>query len=122
MYNPTVLDHFQNPRNVGELPDNDDDDGTTVVAEVSNPVCGDVLKLWVKVREGKTAEVSFKVSGCVPSVACGSALTEMIKGKAVSELKITADDLEKRLQGLPAASRHAAQLAADSWRAVLEKL
>ena len=120
MYNSTVLDHFQNPRNVGELPN--DVDGTTAVAEVSNPVCGDVLKLWVKVQEGKVAEVSFKVSGCVPSVACGSALTEMIKGRAVSELKITADDLEERLHGLPAASRHAAQLAADAWRAVLEKL
>ncbi len=122
MYNSTVLDHFQNPRNVGELADDDDDANTIAVAEVTNPVCGDILKLWVKVQEGKVAEVSFKVSGCVPSVACGSALTEMIKGRAVSELKITADDIEERVQGLPAASRHAAQLAADAWRAVLEKL
>ncbi len=120
MYNSTVLDHFQNPRNVGELPN--DVDGATAVAEVSNPVCGDILKLWVKVQEGKVAEVSFKVSGCVPSVACGSALTEMIKGRAVSELKIAADEIEERVQGLPAASRHAAQLAADACRAVLEKL
>lgn len=120
MYNSTVLDHFQNPRNVGEL---DHADATAVfVAEVTNPVCGDVLKLWVKVEDGKIADVSFKVSGCVPSVACGSALTEMIKGHAISELNITAEEIEETLQGLPAASRHAAQLAADAWRAVLEKL
>ena len=118
MYNSTVLDHFQNPRNVGELPDDD----TDAVIETSNPVCGDVLKLWVKVEDGKIADVSFKVSGCVPSVACGSALTEMIKGHAISELNITAEEIEETLQGLPAASRHAAQLAADAWRAVLEKL
>ena len=117
MYNPTILDHFQNPRNAGELPD------ATAVVEVTNPACGDILKLWVRREGGKVVEVRFKVSGCVPSVACGSALTEMMTGKSVNELeKITAAQIEEVVEGLPAASRHASLLAADALKTAIEKL
>ena len=117
MYNSTILDHFQNPRNAGELPN------ATAVVEVTNPACGDILKLWLRREGAKVAEVSFKVSGCVPSVACGSALTAMIAGKSVDELgKITAAQIEQAVEGLPVASRHASLLAADALRAALGKL
>lgn len=117
MYNPTILDHFEKPRNVGEIPD------ATAVAEVTNPACGDILKLWVRVENGKVAEVKFKVSGCVPSVACGSALTEMMEGKSIADVgQINAAEIGRALQGLPSASRHAGVLAADALKAVLAKL
>src|ERR1035437_1190187 len=80
MYSQTLLDHFHHPRNVGEIA------AASVVVEASNPVCGDLMKLWVVVREGKIQEVKFKVAGCVPSVACGSWLTETILSKSVEEL------------------------------------
>ena len=117
MYNPTILDHFENPRNVGEMPD------ATAVAEVTNPACGDILKLWVRVENGKVADVKFKVSGCVPSVACGSVLTEMMKGKSIVEVEeISAAKIERAVEGVPSGSQHAGVLAADALKAVLAKL
>ena len=117
MYNATILDHFQNPRNAGELPN------ATAVVEVSNPACGDIIKLWVRCEGGKVAEVRFKVSGCVPSVACGSALTEVVTGKLIDELgKITAAQIEQAVESLPGASRHASLLAVDALKALLKKL
>ncbi len=117
MYSNEVLDHFHNPRNVGEL------DGPAAVAEASNPVCGDVMKLWILARDGRVMAAAFKAQGCVPAVACGSWLTEAIKGKTVAELAaISADEVEAGLGGLPAASRHASMLAVTALREAIEKL
>ncbi|MCJ7502187.1 MAG: iron-sulfur cluster assembly scaffold protein [Acidobacteriia bacterium] len=117
MYSDKVLGHFHHPRNVGEI------ENATTVVEVTNPVCGDVMKLWVVVREGKIAEVKFKVAGCVPAVACGSWLTEVMRGKPLAELAaLTSEQIESGLGGLPAASHHAAVLAADALKQLLLKL
>jgi len=117
MYSDEVLDHFHNPRNVGEIGE------PTAVAEASNPVCGDVMKLWILAREGRVSDATFKAQGCVPAVACGSWLTEAIKGKLVAELQaISAEQIEAGLGGLPVASRHASMLAASALREALEKL
>jgi nitrogen fixation protein NifU and related proteins len=117
MYSEQVLDHFHNPRNVGEI------EAPTAEVTASNPVCGDAIKLWILVREGKVFEAKFKVQGCVPAVACGSWLTEAITGKRIAELAaISAEQIEAALGGLPAASRHASMLAIAALREVLEKL
>jgi len=117
MYSRQVLDHFHNPRNVGEI------DEPTAVANASNPVCGDIMKLWIRVRDGKVFEARFKVQGCVPAVACGSWLTEAIKGKAVPDLAAMSEEqIETGLGGLPEASRHASMLAISALRELLDKL
>lgn len=117
MYSPTVLEHFHNPRNVGEI------ENATAVVEMTNPVCGDLMKLWVVVCEGKVVEVKFKTQGCIPAVACGSWLTEMMKGKPLTELaEITPAQIETALGGLPSASRHASRLAADTLQRFLQQV
>ena len=117
MYSEKVLDHFHNPRNVGEIT------RPTAVVEVTNPVCGDVLKLWIVVENGEITEAKFKAAGCVPAVACGSYLTEAMQGQPLTELAgITPDQIEAGLGGLPPASHHAAVLAADALKQLLEKL
>lgn len=117
MYSSQVLDHFHNPRNVGEI------EKATCVVTASNPICGDVMKLWIAVRDGKVSGAKFKVQGCVPAVACGSWLTEEIKGKAIGELAaMSAEQIEAGLGGLPAASRHAGALAIAALREALETL
>ncbi|HEV2176003.1 MAG TPA: iron-sulfur cluster assembly scaffold protein [Terriglobia bacterium] len=115
MYSEQVLDHFHHPRNVGEIA------GAAAVIELSNPVCGDVMKLWAAVRDGKVDEARFKVEGCVPAVACGSWLTERMLGRSVAELRtVTAEEIESGLGGLPQASRHASALAAAALQQWLE--
>ncbi|MGA8185804.1 MAG: iron-sulfur cluster assembly scaffold protein [Terriglobia bacterium] len=117
MYSDEVLDHFHNPRNVGEI------DQPATVVEASNPVCGDSMKLWIRVREGKVSEARFKVQGCVPAIACGSWLTDTIKGKSVAELAaISTEQIETGLGGLPTASRHASMLAVTALQEAIEKL
>ncbi len=117
MYSEKVLDHFHHPHNVGEIP------AATAVVEMTNPVCGDLLKLWVVVLDDRISEVKFKTAGCVPAVACGSLLTEMMQGKRLAELKaITADQIEAALDGLPSASHHASVLASDAVKRLLENL
>jgi nitrogen fixation protein NifU and related proteins len=117
MYSDEVLNHFHNPRNVGEIEE------PSIVAEASNPVCGDAMKLWIRVREGKVSDARFKVQGCVPAIACGSWLTDTIKGKSLAELAaISAEQIETGLGGLPAASRHASTLAVTALREAIEKL
>jgi nitrogen fixation NifU-like protein len=116
MYSPKLLDHFHHPRNAGEIP------GATAVVEVTNPACGDLMKLWVVVRDARVWEVKFKVAGCVPAVACGSWLTEAMAGRPLAELAgITPEQIEAGLGGLPPASKHAAVLAADALRKLLEE-
>jgi NifU-like protein involved in Fe-S cluster formation len=114
MYSEKVLDHFHHPRNVGEI------ENPTAVVEMTNPVCGDLMKLWVVLRDGKVSEVRFKTAGCVPAVACGSWLSEQMLGKPLEDLRgITAEVIETGLGGLPRASKHASVLAADALKKVL---
>ncbi len=117
MYSEKVLDHFHHPRNLGEIRD------ATAAIEMTNPVCGDLLRLWA-VTQGETIrEVKFKIDGCVPAVACASRLTEMMLDKPIGELKrITPQQIESALDGLPPASHHASLLAVDALRALLGKL
>ncbi|MGA2630792.1 MAG: iron-sulfur cluster assembly scaffold protein [Terriglobia bacterium] len=117
MYSERVLDHFHNPRHAGEL------DDATAVIEVTNPACGDVMKLWVVVRDGQVADARFKVEGCVPAVACGSWLTEWILGKPLADLSsLLPQQIAAALDGLPQASQHAAVLASDALKRLLEEL
>src|SRR5271169_1525718 len=117
MYSSHLLDHFEHPRNSGELPDPD------VQVRVENPACGDILELAVKMDAGRIAEVRFRAKGCVPAMACASAITELAKGKQAREAsRISKAQIVAAVGGLPAASGHAAQLAIDALRAVLGKL
>jgi len=117
MYSAAVLDHFKNPRNAGELPD------ATVTVEVSNPVCGDILQLAVRLEGGRIAEARFKTRGCVTAIACSSLLTEVIRGKTLHEVRgITATQVSEALGGLPPATAHGSQLAGDALEAVLAAL
>lgn len=117
MYSAAVLDHFKNPRNAGELAD------ATVTVEVSNPACGDILQLSARVEAGRLVGVRFKARGCVTAMACGSALTEMVTGKTITEAAaITHQQLAEGLGGLPPASAHGAQLACDALVELLKKL
>ncbi len=117
MFSEAVLDHFRNPRNAGELP------GATATVEVSNPVCGDVLKLSARVVDGRIAEVRFLCRGCTTSIACASVLTEQLQERTSNEARaITAESLSDSLGGLPPATFHGAQLAADAVTALLQKL
>jgi nitrogen fixation NifU-like protein len=114
MYSEALLDHFQNPRNVGELP------APAVTAEVMNPACGDIMRLSVLFEAGVLASVGYKTRGCTASIAAGSALTEIIKGRKRNDLQgITAKAIEDALGGLAPESRHAAVLAIDALKAVL---
>jgi nitrogen fixation NifU-like protein len=117
MYSPQVLDHFQNPRNAGDLLD------ATASVEVQNPGCGDILRLSVKVKDGYIADVRFRAKGCVASMACASALTEMVRGQTPAEAgHLRREELINALGGLPEASLHASHLAMDALTAVLKKL
>jgi nitrogen fixation protein NifU and related proteins len=117
MYSAQLLDHFQNPRNAGEISSPD------ALAEIENPVCGDVLRFTLKIEAGRIAEIRFKAKGCVPSMACASALTEMAARKSIHEARsLTRDSLIVAVGGLPQASNHAAQLALDTLHAALNKL
>jgi nitrogen fixation NifU-like protein len=115
LYPPRLIDHFQNPRNVGELAP----PATTV--EVANPACGDTLRLAVRFEDGRAVEVRYKVLGCTASIAAGSALTEWMSGKTRAELgEFDVAVIDDAVGGLPAASRHAAALCADGVKKLLE--
>ncbi len=117
MYSDELLDHFHHPRNVGEIPE------ATAVVEVTNPACGDLMKLWAVVYDARVVEVKFKVAGCVPAIACGSWLTEAIRGKTLEEIAgLTTEHVEAGVGGLPSASRHAAVLVIDALQHLLARL
>ena len=117
MFSEAVLDHFRNPRNAGELP------GATAVVEVSNPVCGDVLKLFARFESDRIIEARFLCRGCTTAIACASLLTEQLSNVTSREARaITADSLSVSLGGLPQTTFHGAQLAADAVAALLQKL
>jgi nitrogen fixation protein NifU and related proteins len=116
MYSAQLLDHFEHPRNAGDLAHAD------ARVRVENPACGDILELSIKVVDGRISEVRFLAKGCVPAMACGSLITEMIAGKTIQEAgAITKDSVVREIGGLPSASGHAAQLAVDALGSVLEK-
>jgi nitrogen fixation NifU-like protein len=111
MYSARLLDHFQNPRNVGELP------RPALIVEVSNPACGDILRLSAEFRDGRVAEARFQTRGCTASIAAGSALTEWLMGRSAAEIAaLEAREIEDAVGGLSAESKHAAVLAVDAAR------
>lgn len=117
MYSSQLLDHFQSPRNAGDLPDAD------ATVEKENPVCGDVIRLSLKVQGERINEIRFKAKGCVPSMACGSAVTELVLGKTIAEArKLSPAQVRQAVGGLPPASNHAAELAVEALLAALKKL
>jgi nitrogen fixation protein NifU and related proteins len=117
MYSPQLLDHFEHPRNAGELADPD------ASAQVENPGCGDVLKLTLKLKDGRVSEIRFLAKGCVPAMACGSAITELIRGKTPQEARsLRGQDLVDTVGGLPETSGHASHLAMDALVAVLNQI
>lgn len=109
MYNETVLDHYRNPRNVGEI---ENADGVGIYM---SDFCGDITKFWIRVIRGKIVEARYKTQGCAASVACGSVLTELVKNKTVEEaLRITKDNIVSALKGLPEIKVHCSVLADDA--------
>ena len=109
MYSALLLDHFQNPRHAGELPD------ANVTVRQENPVCGDILELNAVVRDGTITEIRFRAKGCVPSMACASAMCELAQGKTTSDAReISKQDVLVAVGGVPNGSDHAAQLAVDA--------
>jgi len=116
MYSPQLLDHFQNPRNPGEVANAD------ATVQLENPACGDILKLSMKVASGQIAEIRFLAKGCVPAMACGSAMTELVKGKTVEAVsRLSREELVQAVGGLPDASTHASHLAMDALAALLKR-
>jgi len=109
LYNETVLQHFRNPRNVGEI---EDADGIGIYM---SDFCGDITKFWIRVSEGKITDAKYKTQGCAASIACGSVLTDLAKSKTIEEaLQITKDDIISALNGLPEQKIHCSVLADDS--------
>jgi nitrogen fixation protein NifU and related proteins len=117
MYSPQVLKQFQNTKNVGELADAD------AYVQVDNPICGDILRMSIKVKDGHVTDVRFRARGCVAAIACGAQLAEMIRDKSIIEAaSIGREELASALGGLPTASSHAAQLAVEALRRALAQL
>lgn len=124
MYSAELLDHFQNPRNAGAVENPDSS------VQLENPVCGDVLELTLRLEnkldnklDRRIADIRFRAKGCVPTMACGSALTELAKGKSVEEArKLSREELVRKVGGLPQASAHASHLAIDTLAALLRKV
>jgi len=109
LYSKKVLEHFKNPRNMGEIKDAD---GT---ATIGNPVCGDIMRLFIKVKDNKIADIKFQTLGCGAAIASSSMLTTMVKGKSLAEVeKIEREDVAKELGGLPPVKIHCSVLAADA--------
>jgi nitrogen fixation NifU-like protein len=109
MYNEKVMDHFMHPRNVGEIVDPDG------IGEVGNPVCGDMMTFYIKVRNGVITDIKFKTFGCGAAIAVSSMISEMAKGKTLKEaLKITNKDVADKLEGLPPQKYHCSNLGADA--------
>jgi nitrogen fixation NifU-like protein len=109
MYSEKVLDHFKNPRNVGEI-ENADAEGT-----VGNPVCGDMMTIYIKVEDEKIKDIKFKTFGCGAAIATSSMTTELAKGKTLDEaMGITKENVADALEGLPPVKMHCSNLAADA--------
>jgi nitrogen fixation NifU-like protein len=116
LFNDAILEHFRNPHNAGDLP------GATATVEVTNPVCGDILRLSVHIEADRVAAARFKTQGCVAAIASSSVLTDLLLGKSPAELRaIAPQEISAALGGLPPATFHAAQLCTDAVAALLKK-
>jgi nitrogen fixation protein NifU and related proteins len=117
MFKDALLEHFRHPHNAGDMSD------ATATVEVTNPVCGDVLRLAVRVEDERIAAARFKTQGCVAAIASSSVLTELLGGKTPAEAReITPEQISSALGDLPPATFHAAQLCADAVAALVAKL
>ena len=117
MYPPQLLDHFEHPRNSGTM------DSPDISVQAQNPACGDVMKLMLRVRDGKIIEAKYQTRGCVASIACGSALTEVVSGKRIdAAAALKPDDIVNAVGGLPNESAHASHLAIDCLKLALKQL
>ena len=115
MYTGKVMEHFKNPRNMGEIPDADG------VGTVGNPVCGDLMTIYIKVKNNRLEDIKFKTFGCGSAIATSSMITELAKGKTLEEgLKITRANVADSLGGLPPVKMHCSNLAADALHAAIE--
>ncbi len=114
-YSEKVMEHFANPRNVGEIKDADG------IGKVGNPVCGDLMWIYIKVKDNRLEDVKFKTFGCGAAIATSSMVTEMAKGMTLEEaLKITRNDVAEALDGLPPVKMHCSNLAADGLHAAIK--
>jgi nitrogen fixation protein NifU and related proteins len=117
MYSPQLLDHFEHPRNAGEVANPD------ASVQIENPACGDILKLTLRVENDRIREIRFRAKGCVPAMACASLLTELVRGRTpVEARRLRREELVQAIGGLPEASAHASHLAMDALVAALKQL
>jgi len=115
MYTEKVMEHFRNPRNMGEIPDADG------IGTVGNPVCGDLMTIYIKVKDDRIEDIKFKTFGCGAAIATSSMTTEIAKGKTLEEaMKITRASVADSLGGLPPVKMHCSNLAADALHAAIE--
>lgn len=115
MYSQKVMDHFQHPHNAGEIQDADG------VGEVGNPQCGDMMRITIKVKDGKLDDIKWKTLGCGAAIATSSMMTELAKGKTIEEaMELTRDKVADALDGLPPAKMHCSNLAADGLKAAIQ--
>ena len=115
MYSEKVMDHFKKPRNMGEIPDADG------IGSVGNPTCGDLMNIYIKVKDNVLIDVKFKTFGCGAAIATSSMITELAKGKTLEEaLTITRGDVAENLDGLPKIKMHCSNLASDGLRAAIK--
>ncbi|MCX6826011.1 MAG: Fe-S cluster assembly scaffold protein NifU [candidate division Zixibacteria bacterium] len=115
MYSTKVIEHFQHPRNVGEI---EDADG---IGTVGNPTCGDIMAIYIKVKDNIIADIKFKTFGCGAAIATSSITTEMVKGKTIDEAeKLTRGEVAEALDGLPPIKMHCSNLATDALKAAIE--
>lgn len=115
MYNEKVMDHFLHPRNVGEI---ENPDG---VGEVGNPVCGDIMKIFLRIKDGRIEDIKFKTFGCGAAIATSSMVTELVKGKTLEEaMAVSNKVVAEALGGLPPQKLHCSNLAADALHAAIE--
>jgi len=115
MYSEKVMDHFMNPRNVGEM------DNPDAVGEVGNPTCGDIMKIYLKVENNIITDIKFQTFGCGAAIATSSMITELAMGKTLDEaMELTRDEVAESLDGLPPVKMHCSNLSADALKAAIE--
>jgi len=115
IYTEKVMEHFKNPRNMGEIPDADG------VGTVGNPVCGDLMTIYIKVKDGRLTDIKFKTFGCGAAIATSSMITDLARGKTLEEgLKISRANVADSLGGLPPVKMHCSNLAADALHAAID--